>query len=69
MRAWHCHGRNQRELVDRLNQAGIVRSPKVKEVMQQVDRQYYVSLVDENEFILHASYLVYGKNFFHACIF
>lgn len=49
MRAWHCHGRNQRELVDRLNQAGIVRSPKVKEVMQQVDRQYYVSLVDEND--------------------
>lgn len=49
MRAWHCHGRNQRELVDRLNQAGIVRSPQVKEVMQQVDRQYYVSLIEEND--------------------
>jgi len=49
MRAWHCHGRNQRELVDRLNQAGIVRSPQVKEVMQQVDRQYYVSLIGEND--------------------
>jgi protein-L-isoaspartate(D-aspartate) O-methyltransferase len=42
MRAWTCHGRNQRELVDHLMQAQIIKSPAVKEVMRVVDRQYYV---------------------------
>jgi len=42
MRAWHCHGRNQRELVDRLAQAGIVSSPPVREAMRLVDRQFYL---------------------------
>jgi len=42
MRAWHCHGRTQKELVDRLTQAGIVTSPQVRAVLQQVDRQYYI---------------------------
>lgn len=41
MRAWHCHGRNQRDLVDRLMQAGIVQSPAVRDVLRLVDRQYY----------------------------
>jgi protein-L-isoaspartate(D-aspartate) O-methyltransferase len=42
MRAWHCHGRNQRDLVDRLAQAGIAKSDSVKEVLRLVDRRYYV---------------------------
>jgi protein-L-isoaspartate(D-aspartate) O-methyltransferase len=42
MRAWHCHGRNQRELVDRLAQAKIVQSPMVRNVLNAVDRQYYI---------------------------
>ena len=41
MRAWTCHGRNQRDLVDRLRQAGIAQSPAVQSVMCQVDRIYY----------------------------
>lgn len=42
MRAWTCHGRNQRDLVDRLCQAGIVKTPKVKQVLEAVDRANYV---------------------------
>jgi protein-L-isoaspartate(D-aspartate) O-methyltransferase len=42
MRAWHCHGRNQRDLVDRLAQAGIAKSEAVKEVLRLVDRRNYV---------------------------
>lgn len=42
MRAWNCHGRNQRNLVDHLAQAGIIQSPAVRQVMNAVDRQYYV---------------------------
>jgi protein-L-isoaspartate(D-aspartate) O-methyltransferase len=42
MRAWTCHGRNQRDLVDRLVQAGIVQTPAVQQVMEQVDRKNYV---------------------------
>jgi protein-L-isoaspartate(D-aspartate) O-methyltransferase len=41
MRAWNCHGRNQRDMVDRLRQANIVRTEAVQRVMNQVDRQYY----------------------------
>jgi hypothetical protein len=41
MRAWNCHGRNQRDMVDRLRQANIVRSEAVQRVMNEVDRQYY----------------------------
>jgi hypothetical protein len=40
--AWHCHGRNQRELVEHLRQANIIRHPQVAQVMQQVDRKYYL---------------------------
>jgi protein-L-isoaspartate(D-aspartate) O-methyltransferase len=43
MRAWTCHGRNQRDLVDKLQQAGIVKTPAVSKVMQQVDRANYIS--------------------------
>lgn len=42
MRAWHCHGRNQRDLVDRLKQANIVKTSIVEQVLQQVDRRNYV---------------------------
>jgi protein-L-isoaspartate(D-aspartate) O-methyltransferase len=42
MRAWTCHGKNQREVVDALVQAQIIKSPAVKEVMRLVDRKYYV---------------------------
>jgi len=42
MRAWTCHGRNQRDMVDRLRQAGIVRSQAVQRVLTQVDRRHYV---------------------------
>jgi protein-L-isoaspartate(D-aspartate) O-methyltransferase len=42
MRAWNCHGRNQREMVDRLMQAQIIKSQAVKEVMNEVDRQHYI---------------------------
>lgn len=42
MRAWACHGRNQKELVDRLCQASIVKTPAVKQVMELVDRGNYI---------------------------
>jgi len=42
MRAWTCHGRNQREMVDKLRLAGIIKSEPVYTVMQQVDRKNYV---------------------------
>jgi protein-L-isoaspartate(D-aspartate) O-methyltransferase len=41
MKAWHCHGRNQRDLVDRLRQANIVQTPAVQKVMELVDRANY----------------------------
>lgn len=42
MRAWTCHGRNQRDMVDRLRQAGIIRSDAVAAVMATTDRKHYV---------------------------
>ena len=42
MKAWTCHGRNQRELVDKLCQAQIIQSPAVRDVMYKVDRKHYV---------------------------
>lgn len=42
MRAWTCHGRNQKELVDRLRQASIVKTPAVKQILELVDRKNYV---------------------------
>lgn len=42
MRAWMCHGRNQKEMVDKLAQAGIVRTPVVRKAMEIVDRGNYV---------------------------
>jgi protein-L-isoaspartate(D-aspartate) O-methyltransferase len=42
MRAWTCHGRNQRDLVDRLRQAGIVQTPAVQSVLEVVDRSNYI---------------------------
>lgn len=42
MRAWQCHGRTNRELVNNLASAGIITSPVVKKVMTLVDRANYV---------------------------
>lgn len=40
--AWHCHGRNQRELVQNLMEANIIKSPLVAQVMTLVDRRDYL---------------------------
>jgi hypothetical protein len=42
MRAWSCHGHNQRSMVDRMMQANIVKTPQVRDVLYQVDRQHYM---------------------------
>ena len=42
MRAWFCHGKNQKDMVDRMCQASIVRSPAVRAVMELVDRGNYI---------------------------
>jgi len=42
MKAWRCHGRTQRDLVKHLKEARIIHSPKVQEVMNEVDRANYV---------------------------
>ena len=42
MRAWTCHGRSQKQLVDNLASAGIIKSQIVKDVMIKVDRMNYV---------------------------
>mmetsp|Transcript_6213 Transcript_6213/g.9067 ORF Transcript_6213/g.9067 Transcript_6213/m.9067 type:complete len:321 (-) Transcript_6213:144-1106(-) len=42
MRAWTCHGRNQRQLVDNLTSAGIIKSQIIRDVMNNVDRANYV---------------------------
>ena len=41
IKAWTCHGRNQRDMVHQLQQAGIIRSPQVLEVMSLVDRRNF----------------------------
>lgn len=41
MKAWTCHGRNQRDLVDRMIQGNIVHTDSVRDVLYQVDRQNY----------------------------
>jgi len=42
MRAWTCHGRTHKEMIDRLSSAGIIQSPLVKEALLRVDRANYV---------------------------
>ncbi|KAG7344081.1 protein-L-isoaspartate O-methyltransferase [Nitzschia inconspicua] len=42
MRAWTCHGRNQRDLVEKLKQAGIIKTPEVAKVLEQVDRANFI---------------------------
>jgi len=44
MKAWRCHGRNQKEMVDRLWEAGIVRSPRAYNALVQVDRAQYAPI-------------------------
>jgi protein-L-isoaspartate(D-aspartate) O-methyltransferase len=54
MRAWACHGRDQQELVDKLRQAGIVKTHAVQRVLEQVDRANYTpvnSYLDEPQTI------------------
>mmetsp|Transcript_14858 Transcript_14858/g.22690 ORF Transcript_14858/g.22690 Transcript_14858/m.22690 type:complete len:259 (+) Transcript_14858:54-830(+) len=41
MRAWTCHGRTQKELSEKLKQAGIILSEKVAHVMEIVDRKHF----------------------------
>jgi len=43
MKAWTCHGRTQKELVQQLKSAGIIFSPQVENVMTRVDRSYFTS--------------------------
>mmetsp|Transcript_5787 Transcript_5787/g.7300 ORF Transcript_5787/g.7300 Transcript_5787/m.7300 type:complete len:304 (-) Transcript_5787:200-1111(-) len=42
MRAWMCSGKTQRDMVDKLAQAGIVKSAINKEALLRVDRKNYV---------------------------
>lgn len=42
MKAWTCHGRNQKELVERLCQASIIKTSLVKRTMEMVDRSCYI---------------------------
>jgi protein-L-isoaspartate(D-aspartate) O-methyltransferase len=42
MRAWMCTGRTQRDMVDKLAQAGIVKASINKEALLRVDRKNYV---------------------------
>lgn len=48
MKAWNCHGRNQRDLVDRLMQAKIVKADNVRDVLYKVDRQNYAPTSNSN---------------------
>lgn len=43
MRAWTCHGRSQKEMVDKLASANIVHSPAVREALLNVDRANYAA--------------------------
>jgi len=42
MRAWTCHGRTQKEMVDKLSAANIVSSKAIREILYKVDRGNYV---------------------------
>ena len=41
MRAWTCHGRTQKEMVDKLASAGIIKHKPTQEAMIKVDRANY----------------------------
>lgn len=40
-RAWTCHGKTNREMVEKLTKAGIIKSVPVKEALLKVDRNNY----------------------------
>lgn len=42
LRAWTCHGTSQRNMIDKLTTAGIIKSTLVKEALLLVDRSKYV---------------------------
>ena len=46
MRAWSCHGKNQRDLVNCLMQAGIVKHESVRDALYRVDRKHYAPASD-----------------------
>jgi protein-L-isoaspartate(D-aspartate) O-methyltransferase len=46
MKAWTCHGRNQKDLVDRLIQAKIVKEDSVRDVLYKVDRKNFAEGLD-----------------------
>lgn len=41
LRAWTCHGKNNREMVEKLSKAGIIKTAPVKEALNRVDRANY----------------------------
>ena len=46
MSAWSCHGKNQRDLVNCLMQAGIVKQESVRDALSHVDRKHYAPASD-----------------------
>jgi len=42
LRAWTCHGRSQKDMVEKLSSAGIIKSTPIKEALSLVDRSNYV---------------------------
>ncbi|CEM17523.1 unnamed protein product [Vitrella brassicaformis CCMP3155] len=39
--AWRCHGNTHRELIDNLQRAGLLRTPRVIEAMKKIDRGHF----------------------------
>lgn len=54
MRAWSCHGKNQRDLIDRLIQAGIIKHESVRDAMCRVDRKNYVAASSQSNAYMDA---------------
>lgn len=55
-RAWTCHGKTNRELVENLATAGIIQSAQVKEALLKVDRSNYSN--DERDAYIDAPQLI-----------
>jgi len=49
-KAWTCTGDSQRELVENMFQANLVKSPLVKEIMRSVDRAHYIPESSKSSF-------------------
>jgi len=48
MRAWACHGRTQRDMVDKLASANIITHKVIRDCMNQVDRLNYIAHTNPN---------------------